>query len=154
MAGLDDVAEQAVAQWLADPRRPKVLHDAKGPLQALAARGWDLRGISTDTALAAYLVRPDQRSYDLADLVLRNLGRELRSEAGAPARECSTSAPTATPEAQDAMVRARAVLDLAAALGEQARGDRRGPAAAEVELPLVHVLARWSAPASPPTSTR
>ena len=62
------------------PTRPKVLHDAKGPLLALAARGWSLDGIATDTALAAYLVRPDQRSYDLADLVLRQLGRELRAE--------------------------------------------------------------------------
>ena len=32
----------------------------------------------TDTALAAYLARPDQRSYDLTDLALRYLHRELR----------------------------------------------------------------------------
>ena len=35
---------------------------------ALAARGWPLRGLDRDTALSAYLARPDQRSYDLADL--------------------------------------------------------------------------------------
>ena len=50
---------------------PKVLHDAKGPMLAFAARGWKLAGLTADTALAAYLVRPDQRTYDLADLVLR-----------------------------------------------------------------------------------
>ena len=47
---------------------------------ALAARGWPLAGLVGDTALAAYLVRPDQRSYDLADLTLRYLKRELKQE--------------------------------------------------------------------------
>jgi DNA polymerase-1 len=142
VAGLDDTAEQAVAAWLADPRRPKVLHDAKGPLQALAARGWDLQGISTDTALAAYLVRPDQRSYDLADLVLRNLGRELRSETGAPGQGMLDFSADGDAEAQEAMVRARAVLDLAGALGEQLEATGGAELQREVELPLVHVLAR------------
>src|SRR6476646_5959902 len=71
---LDEAAEQALAAWLADPGRPKALHDAKGPIQALAARGLALAGVTSATALAAYLVRPAPRSYDLADLVLRNLG--------------------------------------------------------------------------------
>ena len=32
----------ALADWLADRDRPKVMHDAKGPMLALAARGWPL----------------------------------------------------------------------------------------------------------------
>ena len=76
--GPDDDA--AVAAWLADPARPKALHDANGPSLALAARGWELAGLDVDTALAAYLVQPDQRSYDLADLTLRYLKRELRQD--------------------------------------------------------------------------
>ena len=46
---------------------------------ALAARGWPLAGLERDTALSAYLARPDQRSYDLADLTLRYLKRELKA---------------------------------------------------------------------------
>ena len=61
--------EKAFAAWLADPAQPKALHDAKGPLLAFAARGWELAGVTSDTALSAYLAMPDQRSYDLADLV-------------------------------------------------------------------------------------
>jgi DNA polymerase-1 len=34
--------ERALAAWLADEQRPKVLHDAKGPMLALAARGMPL----------------------------------------------------------------------------------------------------------------
>ena len=69
-----------MAGWLADPTRPKVMHDSKPALLAFAAHGWQLAGVATDTALAAYLARPDQRSYDLADLALRYLHRELRVE--------------------------------------------------------------------------
>ena len=72
--------ERALAAWLADPGQPKALHDAKGPMHALAARGLELAGLTTDTALAAYLALPGQRSFDLADLALRYLGKELRDE--------------------------------------------------------------------------
>jgi len=79
-AELDPPDEQAFAAWISDPARPKALHDAKGPSLAFAARGWTLQGVTSDTALSAYLARPDQRSYDLADLALRYLKRELRAE--------------------------------------------------------------------------
>ncbi len=75
--------EQALADWLGDGSVAKAMHDAKGPIHALAARGWAFRGLTTDTALAAYLALPGQRSFDLADLVLRYTGRELRDGAGA-----------------------------------------------------------------------
>ena len=70
-----------MAAWLADPHRPKVIHDAKPAPLAFAAHGWQLAGLATDTALAAYLAKPDQRSYDLTDLALRYLKRELRVDA-------------------------------------------------------------------------
>ncbi|TQJ50998.1 DNA polymerase I [Phycicoccus sp. SLBN-51] len=142
VASLDEDAEKAVAAWLADAGRPKVLHDAKGPMQAVVARGWDLQGIATDTALAAYLVRPDQRSYDLADLVLRNLGRELRAETEAGGQGLLDFSADGDTEAQDAMVRARAVLDLAGALGEQLEATGGTELQRDVELPLAYVLAR------------
>jgi DNA polymerase-1 len=139
---LDDKGERAVADWLADRARPKVFHDAKGPLLALAARGWSVEGISTDTALAAYLVRPDQRSYDLADLVLRHLGRELRAEAEeGTGQGLLDFADEGDAAAEDAMVRARAVLDLAAALADQLEATGGTSLQQDVELPLEHVLA-------------
>src|SRR5262249_28802284 len=76
-AALTEEDEAALAAWLADPERPKALHDAKGPMHALAARGLELAGVTSDTALAAYLALPGQRSFDLADLTLRYLGKEL-----------------------------------------------------------------------------
>ena len=135
-------ALDALAQWLADPQRPKVLHDAKGPLTALADRGLPVQGVVADTALAAYLSRPDQRSFDLADLTLRHLSRELRAEAEPDGQlMLDTGEPQGPDEAEAAMVRARAVLELAEVLAAELeeRGGTR--LLAEVELPLVAVLA-------------
>jgi DNA polymerase-1 len=141
VADLDADGDAAVAAWLGDPTRLKVLHDAKGPMLALAARGWTLEGLTMDTALAAYLVRPDQRSYDLADLVLRHLGRELRVEQEPTGQGLLDFTDEGDATAQDAMVRARAVLDLAASLGEQLEATGGTALQQEVELPLERVLA-------------
>lgn len=140
---LEAADDAALAAWLADPARPKVLHDAKPALLALQARGWELNGLTHDTALAAYLARPDQRSYDLADLAVRYLHRELRAEAndtGQLALDFGDG--TADHAAEEAlMLRARATLDLVDALGgELDRGDGER-LLADVELPLVPVLA-------------
>ena len=137
---IEPAALNALAAWLGDPARPKVLHDAKGPLLALAARGLPVHGLEVDTALAAYLCRPDQRLYDLADLSLRHLGRELRAQAEATG-QLMLDTGDGPDEAETAMVRARAVLELADVLGRELverGGDRL---LREVEIPLVEVLA-------------
>ena len=137
--------EQALAAWLADEGAAKALHDAKGPMHALAARGFELRGLTSDTALAAYLALPGQRSFDLADLALRYTRRELRGDAGRdrPADPGhGRGAPDSEAEAALALAkRALATAELADAL--DADLARRGATKllAEVELPLVTVLA-------------
>jgi DNA polymerase-1 len=133
--------ESALAAWLADADRPKVLHDAKGPLLALAARGWPLRGLARDTALSAYLARPDQRSYDLADLTVRYLKRELRTGAAEDAGQLTLDSVGDAGVGETSMLRARAVLDLAVALDEELEGRGGTALLSDVELPLVEVLA-------------
>ena len=136
--------DAAVAAWLADAARPKVMHDAKGPMLALAARGWPLAGLQSDTAIAAYLVRPDQRSYDLADLTLRYLKRELKQgEADDGQLSLDTLGDEGDSAAADtAMLHARAVLDLAEALDTAVEEHGGTELMAQIELPLVHLLAR------------
>ena len=132
--------EAVLAGWLSDPDRPKAFHDAKAPLQMLAARGWQTAGTAADTALSAYLSHPDQRSYDLADLTLRYLHRELKGEAAAT-DQLTFDLEGDEQMAGESMQRALAVVELAEALATEleARGGAR--LLAEVELPLVHVLA-------------
>ena len=143
---LTEEDEAALAGWLADPARPKALHDAKGPMHALAARGLELAGLSTDTALAAYLVLPGQRSFDLADLALRYLHKELRDDA-TPSGQLTLDL---SGEDDDSMAQAATALVVRAGataeLGDALDGDlaRRGATELlrDVELPLVGVLAR------------
>jgi len=143
---LTDTDERALCGWLTDEAQPKAVHDLKGPLEALHARGWEIAGVTSDTALAAYLALPGQRTFDLADLALRYLRRELRSESEVAATGQLSldggedEADTAIAQAE--VVRARAVADLARALDDDL--DRRGAAELlrAVELPLVGVLAR------------
>ncbi len=135
MSPADDAA---LAGWLADPARPKVLHDAKGPMLALSAHGWTLVGVAEDTALGAYLVSPDQRSYDLADLTLRYLHRELQQEGDGDQGMLFDEDGSV---AQAAMVHARAVLDLSAELADQVERAGGHSLLTEIEMPLVNVLA-------------
>jgi DNA polymerase-1 len=140
--GPDD--EQALATWLADPARPKVLHDAKGPMLALAARGLPLAGLERDTALSAYLARPDQRTFDLADLTVRYLKRELKQGGAELVDEGQLSLDMGDDSGagETEMLHARAVLDLAAALDDEL-ADRGGTRLlSEIELPLIDLLAR------------
>jgi DNA polymerase-1 len=135
--------DEALGAWLADPEIPKATHDVKGPLLAVHAHGWELAGVTSDTALAAYLALPGQRSFDLGDLALRYLRRELRAESAPDVGEQLTlDGSGEEDEAQTQVVRARAVLDLAAAL--DADLERRGGTRLlrEMELPLAWVLAR------------
>jgi len=125
------------------------MHDAKGPLLALWARGWDLAGLTSDTQLAAYLITPDQRTFDLADLTIRHLKRELRVE-GAPdlsdsdqlALDFGDDDSGAKVAAEASMVRARAVIDLADALDTEIEQRNGTSLLYGVELPLLRTLAR------------
>ncbi len=135
--------EAALGAWLEDSGRPKAMHDAKGPIEALAARGWSLAGLTSDTQLAAYLVKPDQRTYHLDDLVLRNLHRELSGAAPTDGQGMLDFGGDADEQAaQKEMVRATAVRDLAGALDGQVAATGGEQLLAEVEIPLVGVLAR------------
>jgi DNA polymerase-1 len=109
-------------------------------MHAFAARGLPLAGLDFDTALAAYLVLPGQRTFDLADLSLRYLGKEVRKEPeggqltldGSDERDAATAL----------VVRAQATLELAAALEADLERREALVLLRELELPLVSVLAK------------
>jgi DNA polymerase-1 len=135
--------ERALGAWLADPKIPKAVHEAKAAMHALRGRGWTLGGLTSDTALAAYLVRPGQRSFNLDDLSLRYLSRELRVETAEDAQlslldeEDQVDAEVARAE----ILRARAVSDLADALDAELHGIESTALLTDMELPLLAVLA-------------
>ncbi|MGA1213049.1 MAG: DNA polymerase I [Solirubrobacterales bacterium] len=118
--------------------RDLVTHDAKatlgGPEGAYERRGPDGFRLAHDTRLAAWLIEPNRRSYDLEDLV-PGIGEGSRAAAGQLSLETGEER---SPEQQ-----ARRVLAVRNLAGDQ-RGRLREMGLEglfeEVELPLVEVL--------------
>jgi DNA polymerase-1 len=147
---LDVADEQALAAWLADPAAAKAVHEVKGPLLAIWARGWELAGETSDTALAAYLAMPGQRSFDLGDLAVRYLRRELKDAAAEEAQLTldglgPSEEDVAAEAAQVDLLKSTAVKDLADALEPTLEQRSAGRLLTELELPLTRVLAAMEA---------
>lgn len=132
-ASLTPDDQAALASWLADPGPPKAVHDAKATMQALASRGWTLRGVTSDTMLAAHLLAPEHRKSALNDLLIRHMRCALPAEAVA-ASDCSAL-----------ILRTCAVLDLADVLDEELARIDSSSLLARIELPLQRVLANLEA---------
>uniref|UniRef100_UPI0015F06CED DNA polymerase I n=1 Tax=Streptomyces shenzhenensis TaxID=943815 RepID=UPI0015F06CED len=132
--------ENAWAAWLAAAARPKVFHNAKGAMRVFAEHGWTIEGVTMDTALAAYLVKPGRRSFDLDALSTEYLHRELAPAAAADGQLAFGADDGA--EAEALMIQARAILDL----GEAFEGRLQEVGAADLlrdmELPTSALLAR------------
>jgi len=136
--------EAALASWLADVEAPKALHEAKLAMHDLEGRGWNLAGVTSDTALAAYLVRPGQRSFALDDLSLRYLKRELRADN--PEQQqlslLDDSDGVDDQAVQTVLLRASAVMDLADALDEELARIDSSSLLGNMELPVQRALAK------------
>jgi DNA polymerase-1 len=135
--------EAALAAWLADENKPKALHEAKAAMHDLAGRGWRLAGVTSDIALAAYLVRPGQRSFSLDDLSVRYLKRELRAEEPEQQQLSLLDDTDGVDDqaVQTLILRARAVTDLADALDLELAAMESSALLSDMELPVQVVLA-------------
>ena len=135
--------EAALGAWLADEKAPKALHEAKSAMHDLAGRGWRLAGVTSDIALAAYLVRPGQRSFALDDLSVRYLKRELRAEAPEQQQLSLLDDDNGVDDqaVQTLILRARAVTDLADALDGELAAMESSALLSDMELPVQVVLA-------------
>lgn len=61
--------------------RELVIHDAKSAAHLLASAGFELGPVRVDTAIAAYLLHPDARGYDVDPLIEQYTDRLLPAEA-------------------------------------------------------------------------
>lgn len=77
LVSLDDLEPLRV--HLDDPAVAKVVHHGKPLVKRLFEAGFRVRGLGFDTALAAYVVNPATRAYDLTEVAFKFLGLELNS---------------------------------------------------------------------------
>jgi DNA polymerase I len=124
----DNRALAAMTEWLADPQRPKVVHDPKlFHLLAAPAGAGDphaVAGIRHATILYSYLLRPTTANHAFAEAVLRHMNRTL---SGAPGE------------------RADFLLRLAPVLRAEVEKQGLADVYEKIDLPLAPVLARMEA---------
>ena len=118
----------ALKDWLADPKRPKIVHDPK-LLHLLATpdtkgNGDTIAGIRHATILYSYLLRPTTANHAFAEVVLRHLNFTLSGASG---------------EHADFLTRLAPIL--------RAEVEKQGllPLYEKIDLPLAPVLARMEA---------
>ncbi|MDN4484513.1 DNA polymerase I [Demequina sp. SYSU T0a273] len=138
LSALDPAEEKDLGAWLADASVPKVLHASKDAWHALQARGWDLEGVVGDTQIAAFLVNPDQRGFELEQIVQRHLG--VTVDAGAAGDELDLGLGGGA--GRTAGERAALVRALADVLDPMVEERGMGDLYRDLEVPLVAVLAR------------
>lgn len=137
-ADLNPKDDKALADYL-QSTQPKFLHDAKTTYHMLAGRGITLGGIAHDTALAAYLLNPGQRTYDLKTTYQRHLHRTLEiTETGQLSLLDITNTNTLT-------TAAAAILELAATLPTKLATINELELYLDLELPLTTILAEMEA---------
>lgn len=121
---------EAMKEWLADPKYPKIVHDPKLfqllslPSPTSSANSHGVAGISHATMLYSYLLRPTTANHAFAEVVLRQLNRTL---SGAPGE------------------RADFLLRVAPALREEVKKQNLLDLYEKIDLPLARVLARMEA---------
>ena len=137
-ADLNPKDDKALADYL-QSTQPKFLHDAKTTYHMLAGRGITLGGIAHDTALAAYLLNPGQRTYDLKTTYQRHLHRTLEiTETGQLSLLDITNTNTL-------VTAAAAILELAATLPTKLATINELELYLDLELPLTTILAEMEA---------
>jgi DNA polymerase I len=128
--------------------RPLVAHDAKSlgggrhGLLAAAAREGVALDLAHDTMLAAYLLEPQRRTYDLTELGAdAGIGIAKEASPGKQAAETQLSLGEEPEAGLDPAEEARLVAALADAQRPRVEELELEPLLRDVELPLVHVLA-------------
>ncbi|MDQ0634048.1 DNA polymerase-1 [Arthrobacter pascens] len=141
LAGQDADAENVLADWLRDDKSPKVMHGYKAALKALSSRGLGLEGVVDDTSISGYLIQPDRRTYELAELAQHHLNISLSTET-AKAGQLELSFDGDDAAAADALVRVAAVVQALSRYFESELTERKAAdLLSTLELPVSRVLA-------------
>lgn len=133
---------QNVAQVLERAEIHKQVHDAKPVIRTALEQGRGFAGLDFDTALAAYLLQPGQRSYSLHAVALHYLGVDI--EPSAPEQQLELMAEEGEDFVELAK-RASFVFQLHQVESPRINSDGLGELLRDVEQPVAEVLAEMEA---------
>ncbi|WP_326958985.1 MULTISPECIES: DNA polymerase I [unclassified Arthrobacter] len=141
LAGQDAAAENVLAGWLRDAGAAKVLHGYKAALKALSSRGLGLQGVVDDTSISGYLIQPDRRSYELAELAQHHLNISISTEV-AKAGQLELAFDGVDAAAAGELVQVAAVVQALSRFFETELAERKAQELlTTLELPVSRVLA-------------
>jgi DNA polymerase-1 len=138
----------ALGELLSDGSVTKIAHGGRAVTLSLAAAGVSLGGFRLDTHIGSYLLDPGAPSYALEEIARKYTGRELKAVDGVERDEESQGTldlgadSLSAIEAEDACLRALAVLEIAQAVEPELERLGMRELYAKVEHPLIPVLAR------------
>jgi len=128
---------------LKDPRRQKIAHDAKSLFRTALGAGVEIEGFYCDTKIAAYLLEPGSPSgYTVGETVSRYLGVSIDADKSEPQAGEQATLSFTTDEKQNIGRAAVAIRAVAPVVESQLRGQGAWDLAANLEFPLIQVLAR------------
>jgi DNA polymerase-1 len=137
----DSGVRDALSTLLNTDGRPVAMHGAKPTMRGMLDMGVDLRDLSVDTRLAAYLLDPADSRYDLGELLLRYASLEMAT-GGAPEGQLDLEGgeqeSAGIQAAREALAVDRLVMPLSEAMASQGLLGLHD----DLEIPLVRVLAK------------
>jgi DNA polymerase-1 len=123
---------KALASWLVDDSRKKVLFDYKGTKRLLIEHGLDIQGVLDDALLLAYLLNPVRRNFYVDDIVEEYLGIAVtRSDPNQLIPE----------QTIDPSLDAWLALSLAPIMSSQIESQKQDKVYREIEIPSSRSLA-------------
>ncbi|CAM8633485.1 PolA DNA polymerase I - 3'-5' exonuclease and polymerase domains [Acidimicrobiia bacterium] len=132
----------AAGAVFADGGRAVVAHDAKALMRGLDTCGIDLRSLALDTMIAAYLLDPAEPRYSLEPLLDRYADARLPQDDDQGEGQLDFGGADTSALAQRASRRALGVNALVDPLQESLVARALADLNADIEVPLVRVLAR------------
>ena len=139
-----EVVMKDLSPILADPAVQKNGYDFKSALVALDRIGLSLDGLGCDIMVAAYLLNPARRSFDLTDIVYDQSGQQilsLKDLLGSGAKALSFREAETEKIKEYACQQADAIATLCPSLMDQIKAEGFGSLLHDLEMPLVSVLA-------------
>jgi DNA polymerase-1 len=140
----EDKVLEELRLFLEGEKIKKYGHDLKNLLIILAGKGIRLLGACMDTMLASYILNPSLHSFDLADVLLEHLNRQIvttKELIGSGAKALPPAGLPIEKALNYACQRVEGVSNLEKVLSEKIRQDGFDNLFHNVEMPLVTVLA-------------
>jgi DNA polymerase I len=132
----------ALAHWLADSRKQKIVYDMKKIEIVLRNQGWEVNGFSFDLLLAAYLLNPSQLSFAFSELVRNYLRQPFPTDEEVYGKGVKRRSLAEKELAQHLACKLSALYQLYPVLLQELQRLQLDSLLFELEMPLARILAQ------------